>query len=235
MLDGAERHAVRSAVCSRADDGFLMHVTSRWSAISFVLASIAFAVACAPRPEQEGGSADSGALRTPSAAAAHTLDSIAIRGTCCPATDSGIMALMQRSESTPERERAPELAMLHYRGSSGFTTAERIVVRDSTTWATVWPRIVGSHRPSPPVPRVDFATEMIVVASMGTRATGGYTIAIASVHVVGDSVRVVVREQSPGTRCGTTAALGHPVALARVDRSERPVAFVTRSAVHECP
>ena len=87
----------------------------------------------------------------------------------------------------------------------------------------------------PLLPAVRFSKEMLVVASMGTRPTGGYTITIDSVWVAGDSLRVAVREQSPGPRCGTTAALSAPVALARLRRSELPVAFTSRPVVHDCP
>ena len=101
--------------------------------------------------------------------------------------------------------------------------------------ATLWPRILGTHSPKPRAPRVDFTQEMLIVASMGRRATGGYVIAIDSVAVRDDTLRVLVREQSPGPLCGTTAALSSPVALARVRRSDLPVAFTTRNVVRDCP
>jgi hypothetical protein len=141
---------------------------------------------------------------------------------------------MQRYESTPERERPAELAMWPYRMTSGIAEQERFVVRDSTTWATLWPRIVGSHSPRPTPPAVNFATEMLLVVSMGTRSSGGYVIAIDSVSVRADTLRVLVREQSPGARCGTTAALSAPVALVRMERSDRPVVFTTRALVRDC-
>jgi hypothetical protein len=168
-------------------------------------------------------------------AATHDAAAPRVLGSCCPDTDAAIYSLMERHESTSAAARPPELALLPYRHTSGLTERERIVVRDASTWAALWPRILGSHRPMPPVPSVDFAREMVVVASMGTRSSGGYTIAIDSVFVARDTLRVVVREQSPGPRCGTTAALTMPVALARLERSELPVSFISRAAVRDCP
>ena len=69
---------------------------------------------------------------------------------------------------------------------------------------------------------------------MGTRATGGYVIAIDSIDTRGDTLRVLVREQSPGPRCGTTAALSAPVAVARIRRNDLPVRFTTRNVVKDC-
>jgi hypothetical protein len=142
---------------------------------------------------------------------------------------------MDRYERTAEVERTPEIALWAYRMSSGLTDQERIVVRDSASWAALWPRIVGTHSPKPRVPRVDFTREMLLVASMGRRSSGGYVIAIDSVHTASDSLRVVVREQSPGPRCGTPGVLSSPVALARVQRSTLPVGFTTRTVVRDCP
>lgn len=157
-----------------------------------------------------------------------------VLGRCCPDTDADLTAVMQRYESTPEGDRPPELALWAYRMTSGIPEQERIVVRDEASWGALWPRIVGSHSPRPAPPVVDFTREMLLVVSMGTRASGGYVIAIDSLAVSGDSLRVVVREQSPGPRCGTTAALSAPVALARIERSDLPVSFVTREVVKDC-
>ena len=158
-----------------------------------------------------------------------------ILGWCCPTTDSTIMALIARFESTPPAQRSPEVAMVGYRHTSGFDTRERFVVRDSGTWATTWTRLLGSHSPRAPLPAVDFSREMIVVASMGTRSSGGYTMGVDSVFAARDTVFFHVREQSPGSRCGTTAALTSPVGLARVERTDRPIGFVTSNVVSECP
>lgn len=200
-----------------------------------LLLAIAIA-ACAPRPS--GENADTAGARTDSVVprgAAGSADSGLVIGKCCPDSDSAIYALIERYERTPENDRAPEVALWAYRTTSGLTTAERIVVRDSASWVALWPRILGTHSPKPRAPAVDFAGEMLIVASMGRRATGGYVIAIDSVAVQNDTLHVLVREQRPGPRCGTTAALSAPVALARVRRSNLPVGFTTRTVVRDCP
>ena len=158
----------------------------------------------------------------------------AILGWCCPTTDSAIMALIAEYEATAPAERRPEVAMVGYRHTSGFDTRQQFVVRDSATWATTWTTLLGSHNPKPPLPLVDFSREMIVIASMGTRSSGGYTVGIDSTFVARDTVFFRVRETSPGPRCGTTAALTEPVGLARVERTVRPVGFITVKIMSEC-
>lgn len=161
-------------------------------------------------------------------------DAPRLLGACCPDTDAAIFALMRQYERTPETARAPELAILPYRISSGLSERGRIVVRDRDAWGVLWSRILGSHRPTPPPPGVNFADEMLVVASMGTRSTGGYIIMIDSASVARDTLFVFVREQSPGPRCGVTGALTAPVALARLQRSDLPVSLVSRSVTRDC-
>lgn len=154
--------------------------------------------------------------------------------TCCGGTDSLIMDQMQRYESTPEAQRAPEVAVLPYRMTSGLTRRDRIVVRDAAVWPGLWREVVGSHSPVPAPPAVDFARETIAVASMGQRNSGGYSISIDSAGMAGDTVILAVTERSPGPTCGTTAALSSPVALARILRANATVRFVERTAVTDC-
>jgi hypothetical protein len=163
-----------------------------------------------------------------------TPGSPALIAACCGSDDESIMEQMRRYEATPERERPPELAMLPYRMTSGITRRDRIVIEDGAAWARIWPEIVGSHSPKPPLPFVDFEREAIVVASMGGRASGGYIISFDSARSAGDTLVLVVTERSPGRTCGTTAALSSPVALARVTRVRVPIRFVERTVETNC-
>lgn len=158
----------------------------------------------------------------------------AVLGACCPETDAEIIALFRQYENTAQAARPPELAVLPYRSSSGLTERERIVVRDQASWAALWTRIVGSHRPAPATPAVDFDDEMIVVVSMGTRPTGGYAIYIDGVTAVRGNLVISTREVRPGPSCFTTQALTQPVALVRLERSDLPVSFVNRNVVRDC-
>lgn len=170
----------------------------------------------------------------PDAARGDTAQAPRLLGWCCPTPDSAIMALLQRSEATPAAQRPPELAIVPYRHSSGIEDRRQVVIGDSTTWARIWTEIVGSHRPSAPLPPVDFTRELLVIASMGTRSSGGYSVAMDSVRVARDTLFVRVREYSPGSQCGTTAALTAPVGLARMERSHHPIAFESEARTLQC-
>lgn len=80
---------------------------------------------------------------------------------------------------------------------SGMATRQRLVIRDGAAWADVWKQITSPFQPVPPVPEVDFAKNVLILAAMGTRSSGGYSIAVDEVHIVAGGARVSVTEVSP--------------------------------------
>jgi hypothetical protein len=120
------------------------------------------------------------------------------------------------------------------RSAARFTTRERLVIRTPEAWAEAWARLNASTAPVPPVPEVDFSREMVVLAALGTRRTGGHAASISGATLDGDTLRVEVRETAPGQGCMTTQALTYPVAVARVARHDGAVAFDDQVAARDC-
>jgi hypothetical protein len=122
----------------------------------------------------------------------------------------------------------------YYRYNSGYGDSARLVVKTADEWSRLWTRIVSNHGPTPPTPAIDFSKEMLLVAAMGTRATGGYSIEIEAVDRDSSGITASVRSRSPGKSCGTTSALTAPVAIVRVPRSDKPVRFVEENILTNC-
>ncbi|TMQ03815.1 MAG: protease complex subunit PrcB family protein [Deltaproteobacteria bacterium] len=118
--------------------------------------------------------------------------------------------------------------------SSGMTIHQRLVIRDASTWSMVWLQIVGSHRPIPPVPAVDFTTSTVLVAAMGVRPTGGYAIAIDEVELHADAAAIAVDEQSPGPGCVVTASETTPVAVVVVPSFRGEATFLEHMSQLTC-
>ena len=121
-----------------------------------------------------------------------------------------------------------------YRHSSALEDSARYVVRNRDEWIALWSRITANHGPKRPAPDIDFEKEMLLVAAMGTRATGGYTIEIEAVDLDSSAITASVRGRSPGKSCGTIAALTAPVDIVRIPRSDLPVRFVEETIVTDC-
>ncbi len=91
------------------------------------------------------------------------------------------------------------------------------------------------RQPQPPLPSVDFGTEGVLVAALGTRNTGGYDIRVDSLVQYQYASVAYVTTQSPGQSCGTTQALTQPVQILRLSPPPVvPIAFDEHLVVVEC-
>lgn len=133
----------------------------------------------------------------------------------------------------PDRAAAFEGAypFSHY---SGVGSVERLVIRDATAWAELWARLSTVLAPTPPLPAVDFATEMVVFVSQGTQSNGGYAINIKAVVQSPGKLEILVQSVSPGNTCVTTQALTNPTDALIVPKSDLTVDFLERSRVQHC-
>lgn len=118
---------------------------------------------------------------------------------------------------------------------SGVEQRARLVIRDQAAWSDFWRDATGHETPAPPIPALDFASEMVIVAAMGSRPSGGYAIAIESVQESAAGLHVSVMESSPGPQCMVLTVITAPVVAVRVPRRDGPVAFVEKSQTIDCP
>lgn len=117
---------------------------------------------------------------------------------------------------------------------SGLRDSARLVVRDAPAWRATWDAIQREMSPPPPAPAVDFAREMVVVAALGTRPSGGWEIVVDSALASAAEVEVYIRRLAPGRGCFTTAAISTPVDVVRLPRRDVPVRFTERLVREDC-
>ncbi len=117
---------------------------------------------------------------------------------------------------------------------TGVPDRRRLLVSGAEAWSDLWAEATAIYQPPPAVPQIDFGTEAVVIASMGTRPSGGYSIAIESVHEADGQIYVTVLETSPGRNCIVTAALTAPVHAVRIPRRNATVVFIERDERRDC-
>ena len=117
---------------------------------------------------------------------------------------------------------------------SGFDQPRQFVVRDANAWQQTWADIWRNHVPPPPLPSIDFESEMVVVAALGTRPSGGFSVFIDSASAGPEGVVVRVRALSPGSNCAVTLAVTQPVDVARAPRRDGAVEFTERHEIQDC-
>jgi len=125
------------------------------------------------------------------------------------------------------------------RSSSGFQDRARVVIEDPHTFAAVWAVLEHGHEPKTEPPAVSFFPERVIVAAMGARTSGGYSITIEGAFVKDGRLFVVVHERSPGADCVVTQAATQPVTVVQIDvnRGYYPIheiVFVERQTAVPC-
>jgi hypothetical protein len=121
-----------------------------------------------------------------------------------------------------------------FTANSGLVESRRLVVRDADAWASTWAAVWRNMTPAPSRPDVDFSREMVIVAALGQRTSGGYDIVVDSATATESELVVHVRATSPGASCFVTGALTQPVDIVRLPATTLPVKFVEDAVVHEC-
>lgn len=125
----------------------------------------------------------------------------------------------ERVEAKPDEGRLVEAAVIaEFEGQySGWTRAQRVLVRDEASWEQLWGRVHTPLASPPPVPPVDFSRQVVVGVAIGSRPTGGFAVDIIGVKRVGDRLIVRLRETQPAPGSMVTEAFTQPYALVVVD------------------
>ena len=109
---------------------------------------------------------------------------------------------------------------------SGVKEARHEVIRDADAWEKFWKLHSVSGSSVEKIPAVNFAREMVIAATMGTKRTGGYTIEIVRVEPAGKSLQIVVKQTSPPPGALTIQALTAPFHFVAVPKSDLKPEFV---------
>ena len=117
---------------------------------------------------------------------------------------------------------------------SGVETARRELIGSQEAWAEAWAELNATVDPAPEAPAVDFGAHRVLVLTMGSRPTGGYSIDVESLTVDDGTLVVTVRETEPGATCMLTQAVTRPAFAATVPVGDVEVVFEETSVVEEC-
>lgn len=112
---------------------------------------------------------------------------------------------------------------VHRATQSQVEEARQVTIRTAAEWQTLWKE---QAPPAAPLPRVDFANDMVVGVFLGTRPTGGYAVEIVSVESAGGEIVVTYRETQPPRDAMLIQALSSPVHLVSIPKQQGTVRFV---------
>jgi hypothetical protein len=110
-----------------------------------------------------------------------------------------------------------------------WTAPQTLVYRDSGSFRAAWVQLFPVAGLRPAMPAIDFGTWRVIIASVGTKPTGGYYLSLERGQVVRDSALLTVIVHTPPRNCGVTEELTQPaIAIAT---PIAPIPF--RIAFHE--
>jgi len=116
---------------------------------------------------------------------------------------------------------------------SGIREAKQEAVKSADAWEKLWKQHATAAGESEKIPAVDFSKEMVVVATMGTKRTGGYTIEIVGVEAKDKALRISVKKTSPPPDAMTIQALTAPFHFVAVPKSNLKPEFVEVKPSHK--
>lgn len=138
------------------------------------------------------------------------------------------LSLFSCSESPTEpRQREPVAFVTVYVSSfSGVDAGRGELITDSGRWSAVWNEIHRRSSPLPPLPSVDFGSEMILFAAMGAEPDACWSTGIKAVEAAGErSLEVSVTETRFPTSCACPAVVVNPVHAILLQRLDRRASF----------
>jgi hypothetical protein len=119
---------------------------------------------------------------------------------------------------------ALQFAAVSNAGMSAIQTPKQVVVRDSAAFAALWREHTANLSVAPPLPKVDFATH-IVLGLFAGNSQGCHEISMQRVLVSGDKLvaEFIERDINPVAMC--IAAQTSPMQLVAVQRTQAAVEF----------
>lgn len=132
--------------------------------------------------------------------------------------------------------RFPDALVAPFRFSgSGFAREQRLDLHSGQQWKLQWRRMANNSSTKYVTPAIDFHREMVLIAAMGARPSGGYRVVIDRVIDRPRDIQVIVKHLSPGPNCGAIAAVTYPVDVVRIPSSDKPVNWVVLEQLTNCP
>jgi hypothetical protein len=119
--------------------------------------------------------------------------------------------------------------------SSGLASESFRTVRSQKEWDDLLPQLaVQPSKGDAHAPAIDFERFTVLLAALGSRPSGGFSVVIQGAFDNGRMIEVYVLEARPGPDCTVITMFTHPIAIALIPRSDRPVRFQIDTADVNC-
>lgn len=112
------------------------------------------------------------------------------------------------------------------------------IIRNQTDWESYFyattAAITYPESMAPIAPVLDFENYQVISGGLGGRSSGGYSIAIDSVHELESSMVVHVLDVIPGPGCVVSFWLTNPSITFLVKKTDKPIKFTVSTLINPC-
>lgn len=115
---------------------------------------------------------------------------------------------------------------------SNLRARAAFLVTKGSAWEALWNRMHEGERSVPPLPEVDFASEMIIAVFQGGGT--GSDISITQLVETDQELVVMVRESFPGPYCIVAQVISYRFHIIRTARNCKIPVFRLTHVVYEC-
>lgn len=109
--------------------------------------------------------------------------------------------------------------------NSGIKVEKYRVILSAEEWEAEWKQVHSRSFPTPDVPKVDFAKQMVLAFHVGAKRTGGYSVEIRRIEKLHDQLKVHVADKKPDGDV-VSQALTAPSCFALIQRQDMKVIFI---------
>jgi len=129
-------------------------------------------------------------------------------------------------------------AVLTLPGDIGVDQPWVKIIRNQSDWESHFyastAAITYPESMAPIAPVLDFENYQVISGGLGARSSGGYYIAIESVHELESAVFIHVLDVGPGAGCTVSFWLTNPSITFLVKKTDKPIKFTVSKLINQC-
>lgn len=110
--------------------------------------------------------------------------------------------------------------------TSGIDKPTQQTVSTVTAWEAFWKQHTRFERTKPPVPKVDFDKEIVIVVARGSLPSGGYSLKLTRIIRTKNGVEVHYEEGNPAPGGTYTSSIVSPIEIVRLAKPAGKIIFV---------
>lgn len=121
-----------------------------------------------------------------------------------------------QTQTQPQTEVTVTYEIIQQGTYSGIKEAAARVITTKKDWEELWKKHTSVLVPQPPVPELNFDTDVVAVIFSGEKRTSGYRIVIKSIAAEGNDVVVQYMETEPPADSFTLQVLTQPFVMIKI-------------------